>query len=370
MKILFIASSRMPTERAMGVAIMKQCEAFASLGHEVTLIVPSREGSKQEDPFAYYSVKQIFSIQYVWCFELPIHSKPVYFLRQFTFLISLWVRIMRFSNDTILYGREPELLALLPSHKRVFVELHHLFGLKRFGKFFLKRCRGIVAITHGLKEDVVKRYNYPEDCILVAPSGVTIRDFADPETKEESRERLNIPKDTRIAMYIGSLEKWKGVDTFLDASAALIRHNILPVIIGGSDTQVDVFRKQYKGVLFLGQRPQSELADNQQAADVLVIPNTAKVEISARHTSPLKVFAHMASGVPIVASATDSIKEILSPSNAILVEPDNPDALADSITSIITNQKKSEILANQAKREVLIYDWDLRTNKIIDFINE
>jgi hypothetical protein len=59
MNVSYVHNARMPTEKAHGVQIVKMCEAFASLGHTVTLIVTDRgEG----DVFAYYGVKESFSI--------------------------------------------------------------------------------------------------------------------------------------------------------------------------------------------------------------------------------------------------------------------------------------------------------------------
>ncbi len=368
MEIVFIASTRMPTERAMGQAIMKQCEAFAQGGNEVTLIVPSRKGTVSDDSFTYYGIPRIFTIKFGWCLEIPWESKISFYIRQFSFFVTSALIVRKMPKDAVLYSREPESLAFFPSRKRKFIELHHLFGLEKFGKVFLKHFDGIVTITEGLKEDVRERYGYPEERMIVAPSGLSVSDFDAPESKESSRARLGIPNDARVALYIGSLEAWKGIGTFLEASTRLKNEGILPVVIGGSEVQVTAFKEQYPDVLFLGQRPSSELSNNQQAGDVLVVPNTAKEEISARHTSPLKVLAHMASGVPIVASSLSSIRELLNGTNAILVLPDDSDALITGIRNALGDKAGSQRRVEQAKKDVLQYDWKLRAEKVLSFI--
>ena len=64
-------------------------------------------------------------------------------------------------------------------------------------------------------------------------------------------------------------------------------------------------------------------------ADVLVLPNTA-TEVSARYTSPLKLFEYLAAGRPIVASRLPALAEVLEDDvNALLVAPGDPAALAD-----------------------------------------
>ena len=51
MKITYLANIRLPTEKAHGIQITKMCESFASLGHEVTLVVPDRVSAITTDPF-------------------------------------------------------------------------------------------------------------------------------------------------------------------------------------------------------------------------------------------------------------------------------------------------------------------------------
>ena len=63
MKIVYLHSGRLPTEKAHGYQIMKMCEAFVSLGHEVLLLTAHRETLPGEnDPFQYYGIRKIFSV--------------------------------------------------------------------------------------------------------------------------------------------------------------------------------------------------------------------------------------------------------------------------------------------------------------------
>ena len=54
------------------------------------------------------------------------------------------------------------------------------------------------------------------------------------------------------------------------------------------------------------------------AADVGVVPNRSQPAISARYTSPLKVFETMAVGLPLVASDLPSLREVLGDDEAVL----------------------------------------------------
>ena len=73
-KLLYISLMRLPTERAHGLQIMQNCEAFAEAGCEVTLWVArrwnTREMRRVRDPYSYYGVDRNFSIRRIPCLDL------------------------------------------------------------------------------------------------------------------------------------------------------------------------------------------------------------------------------------------------------------------------------------------------------------
>jgi len=105
-----------------------------------------------------------------------------------------------------------------------------------------------------------------------------------------------------------------------------------------------------------------------KSADVLILPNSGKKDVSRYWTSPMKMFEYMASQRPIVASDLSSIGEVLSENNSILVEPDNPQALAEGIKKVLDDKELSQRISQQAYIDVKKYTWDKRAQKILDFV--
>ena len=66
-KLHYISLMRLPTEKAHGLQIMQNCEAFAAAGNDVTLWVSRRwntvEMRQISDPYAYYGVERNFKIR-------------------------------------------------------------------------------------------------------------------------------------------------------------------------------------------------------------------------------------------------------------------------------------------------------------------
>lgn len=365
MKLIYLSAARFPDEWAHGLQIMKMCEVFAECGAEVLLIAPYRARTLRKDPFEYYGVKKNFRLIKLPCIDLfaGTQSKSFFYLRNFSFLffarLYLWLK-----SYGVLYTRETQFLSFMPRAKAV-VELHSVPEHERTVRQIAAMPKAVV-ITHGIKDKLVQKNALPR-MVLVAPDAVDLTQFAHPETKAAARARLSLSQDAQIALYVGRVDGWKGVGIFCEAATLL--PDVLFAVIGGEPDQIESLRARFPRVKFLGFRPYTELAANQAAADVLILPNTAKDKISAYFTSPLKLFSYMAAGRPIVASDLPSIREILDESTAVLVKPDDPQALADGIKKVLNDPAFGERLAAAAKEKVKNYTWEKRAKKILEFIS-
>jgi glycosyltransferase involved in cell wall biosynthesis len=206
--------------------------------------------------------------------------------------------------------------------------------------------------------------------LLVAHDGVSEDFFTDLPTdaKRKAREKFNIPLDKKVVAYIGGFDAWKGVETFFEAAS--FNTDVLFVAIGGSTEQINKIQDIYPRVKFLGFSPYTELAFNQQIADILVIPNTAKNILSSSYTSPLKLFAYMTSEVPILCSDIDSLRSVVSEESAYFFEADNAQALAGKVDEILNDQAGSSKKADQALTLAKNYTWKKRAALIENFIGK
>jgi len=202
-----------------------------------------------------------------------------------------------------------------------------------------------------------------ENRILIAPDGVDFDRFRNYESRIKK-------SDKKIVMYVGSLQRWKGVDV-LTETAKKFSDDTLFVFVGGDKkdvTRYSLLVAGYSNVRFVEFQPHKEIPGWLKSADVLVLPNSAKEKISKFYTSPMKLFEYMASGVPIVASNLPSIREILNEENSVLVEPDNPDALTEGIKKVLQNSELAVKISRQAYQDVQNHTWKKRAQKILNFI--
>ena len=370
-KLIYITNIRMPTEKAHGIQIMKMCEAFATAGLKVELIVPWRFNKIKENPFDYYGVKKSFRIKKLPSLDLmPLGLPKIgFWIQNWSFAKPAFFYAL-FKKAEIIYTRDIPSLFLLGFFRKNLVYEAHTFPRHFYlYKELFRKIKATVAITKELKNLFVKNGIIP-DKILVAPDGVDLDEFNIKESQEECRRTLSLSQDKKLILYTGHLYKWKGAQTLADASR-YFKKDILVVFIGGTKKDEKKFRKtnqHLQNVLILGYKPHSIIPYYLKAADVLVLPNSAQEKISRDYTSPIKMFEYMAAQRPIIASDLPSIREILNENNAVLIKPDSPDDLARGIEQLLKKPDFSAKIAKRAYQDVQRYTWQKRTEKILDFI--
>jgi glycosyltransferase involved in cell wall biosynthesis len=367
MKILYTASIRLPTEKAHGIQIMKTCEALAESGANVTLLVPRFGFSPDEKKvFDYYNVKQLFSIKRAFSIRLIRFGAVGFFLETLVFFICMLFTKEFWSSDYI-FSRDEILVSLSSIFRKKLIWETHVGSYNLFARIALKHTQKVIAISQGLKDFYLSKGAQAER-ILIAHDGVDLESFSVLCSKSEARKILGLPEDKKVVMYVGRVDGWKGATTFFEASKSFNEETVAAVI-GGEEAQINKLKRQYTRVTFLGSKPYKDLPVYQKSADVLVIPNSGSDTISRLYTSPLKLFAHMASGVPIVASDLPSLREVLTEGNAVLVKPDDSTSLYMGIQTILEKRINADILARQALQDVEQYSWKLRAQRIINFLN-
>ena len=380
MKLLYIANQRLPTEKAYGVQIAKMCEAFASERLDVKLAYPFRDNHIEDDLISYYSVKSSFKVKRIWApdFYFPGRlDKIAVNIKEVISALLLCFYALTCEVD-IIYSRDEWPLYFLSFFKKnLFFEAHKFSDAR---KLFYKRFKKVgiktIVISGGLKDDFLK-FGFTSDSLLLAPDGVDLEEFNIDISKKEARVRMDLPLDRKIVMYTGHLFEWKGADILLQAAKTYnlqpTTYNPLFVFVGGMPADIENFRKKAEklmlnNVLILGHKPHKEIPFFLKAADILVLPNSAKEEISRSYTSPLKLFEYMAVNRPIVASNLPSIQEVLDHDNSILVKSDSPEDLVNGIEIILNKPDASSVIAQKALEDVKNYTWQKRAESILKFI--
>ncbi|MES2203240.1 MAG: glycosyltransferase [Patescibacteria group bacterium] len=337
-KIYFVANARMPSEKANGIHIAKMCEAFMQNGHNVTLVVPSRASGA--------SLQEFYGLRV----DVPVRRLPSVVLREYerlgfvvmgvSFMIStlifLWSKKLQ-GERFVIYTADIDSFShtLLPLAGKVVAEMHSPKGSTILARFFFRRSK--IITTNPLIAAEIKKIFGIES--LVEPNGVDEAFFG-------------LEGSGGGALYVGRFYKWKGLEVLAQTGVPI--H-----MLGGTKAEFErVFGKA--GSLQFCEVQPHEVPHAMAAADVLLLIGTAKNEGSNRYTAPMKVFEYLATGKPIVASATEALQSIVPATLVRYCPPDDPQALARAISGALAAPGEGEARMAFARE----HTWRKRAERI------
>ena len=381
--ITVLCNTRFPSTAAHGVYLARLCESFAAEGVSVELVVPKRGREVKAEPLSFYGVKTPFRVRKIWSFDFillgPILRKSAYWFQAANFYLFALVYFLFRSRRRLVYTMDNLGCLLTFIGYRVVFETHVGIGPYRQKMLkLIRRAERLVAVNSLIKDEFVKA-GFPAEKILVAPNGVDLALFSGGETKQELRRKLSLPEQAQIVGYVGRFRTMgmeKGVEelarsfaAFASANAAGSPHLLIVGLEAGESTELKSLLKS-AGVsegrfTLVGHVSQRRVALYMRAADCLVMnyPDTPYYRVSM---SPMKMFEYMASGNPIVASDLPSIREVLNERNAVIVKPDDQEALVSGIRRAL---EEGAAPARQARRDAENFTWQNRARKILQFLS-
>jgi glycosyltransferase involved in cell wall biosynthesis len=197
----------------------------------------------------------------------------------------------------------------------------------------------ILVTTDGARQNLVAK-GVPEGKVSVMRHWIDDRVFTivgeEARTVIRTREQWG---DRFVVLFGGNVGLVQGLDTVIDAAAALpASSNTLVVIVGdGTDRQRLQSRVQALGleqrVQFLGRQPPESMPGFFAAADALLV-HLKKSELS-RLVIPTKTLAYLASGRPIIMAMEGAAAELVTTAAAgVAVPPDDAARLADAMEAM------------------------------------
>ena len=378
MKIGAISASRIPSNTANSMQVMKTCQALVQSGHEVILLVPGHNDgpAEQKELRSLYGLDVAFSIEW-----LPAVSS----LRRYDFSIFAAWRVRRLGVDLVITWPFQAALASQLLGIPTILEMHGppegKYGPSIFRMFVTHPGKKRLAFITQALQDIVKRL-YPDINIapisLIAPNGVELQKYAELDESALARRKLNLAEGM-TAVYSGHLYPGRGMGLLLELAKRFPEIQFL--WIGGRAEDVQYWwnrlaLESLSNVNLVGFIPNEQLPGYQAAADILLMPYEKIISgssggNSASYASPMKMFEYMASGRPILASDLPVIREVLNQQNSILCPPEDLDSWTAAFRSLIEDDDLRRVLSRQALEDIQSYDWVQRAHKLISgFIDD
>ena len=176
-------------------------------------------------------------------------------------------------------------------------------------------------------------------------------------------EKYKINDSKKVVMFLGTPREHKGVEILISAVSMIKNKDIVLFIVGIGDndnygkkltkTAKEMLGDKYKG---FGIQPFEKIPEYLNLADIFIIPQ--KKNFATVGQIPAKVFDAMAMAKPIIATNVSDLPEILDGCGWI-VEPENPEKLAEAIQNVLKNPKEAEEIGQKARQKCIEkYSWD------------
>ena len=179
--------------------------------------------------------------------------------------------------------------------------------------------------------------------------------FLDPG---EVRRELGLPADRRVALFLGLIRPYKGVDLLIDAAASLGPESDWLILVAGEPwgdlgerlrRQVVDLGLEDRVRLDLGWVPESRVAGLLSAADVIVLPYRRG---SQSAVAPMA----LAHGLPVLSTAVGGVPEVVVHGrNGFIVPPGDAGAITAALGSL--NPECLTELADGARQSAAELSW-------------
>ncbi|MDQ6672266.1 MAG: glycosyltransferase family 4 protein [Chloroflexota bacterium] len=346
-------------------------EQFLARGHEVHVVAPSSDDEAEP----------------VFSFDAPVHrigrvvSIPANgSVARITLSLRSYLQAKRLLQEQqfdLIHLHEPMMPALpltvLRHSNTTNVGTFHAFRNTPLTYFyskpilrpFFRKLHGHITVSSAALEFVGEYF--PADYRLI-PNGIEFDRF-----HRRYPRMPNLDDGRPTVLFVGRLEKRKGLKFLLRAwPKVLERKANARLVVVGRGRPLEGYRRfavrqgwSPDDVTFAGYVPSEDLPRYYQSCDVFCAPNTGQESFG------IVLLEAMAAGAPIVASDIPGYRDVVSDGvEGLLVEPENPGALADAVCRLLGNPELRANMRRAGQEKAQQYDWPRVASQVLDYYFE
>ena len=239
----------------------------------------------------------------------------------------------------------------------------------RYAKTFIslaaRRATRVLTVSESSKADILRFVDAPPEKIDVIYNAYDERFGIEPNEEEVVRVRERYQLGDEFVLYAGNVKPHKNLERLIQAFQIVRSRGLgdLKLVLIGDDIsryaalRRAVHRHQlHKYVRFLGYLPEETLAVMYRLASVFVFPSIYE----GFGLPPLEA---MASGTPVVTSNVSSLPEVTGGA-AVLVDPYDPEAIADGMHRVLTDEDLRQDLRRKGLARCRQFSWGQSVRRV------
>lgn len=214
----------------------------------------------------------------------------------------------------------------------------------------------IIVCSESMKKEVMRFFNIKESRISVIPNGMEVKKF---DFAVNDATRRIFSDSSKLILFVGRLVHQKGVNVLIGAMPKVLKKvpDVTLLIVGDGPMR----QQLEKDAAFLGVSENVKFAGYLDDLTVRALYKLADVVVVPSLYEPFGIVAleAMAAKTPVIVSAVGGLSEIVGGEEGVKVPPDNSEALADAIVSVLTDaDEKNRARVEAGYRKVKALGWD------------
>jgi glycosyltransferase involved in cell wall biosynthesis len=164
-----------------------------------------------------------------------------------------------------------------------------------------------------------------------------------------------------LAVFVGSLRPWHGIETIAEAWRLLGRAAPPLTVIGDGPSRrlLDGL-----GATVTGQVPAARVPELLAGADIGLAPYGAG---APAYFSPLKVFEYLAAGLATIVADLPAVTAVVDPDTAVVIPAGDAEALAEAVAALAADSSERKRLGANGRALVEAeHTWGHRARRILE----
>jgi glycosyltransferase involved in cell wall biosynthesis len=222
----------------------------------------------------------------------------------------------------------------------------------------VRKSSKIITVSDYERDRIISHFKLTDEMVQTVYNGVGdhFRRKPDDATLQRIKSKYALPD--RYVFFLGNTDPKKNVIGVMRALSVLRKRNQLSFTLLMLDIDRDYLRKiadeigdreVLEHISFSGYVPNDELPAIYTMAELFLYP-------SLRESFGIPILEAMACGVPVITSTTSSMPEV-SAGAALLIDPTQPEAIADAILHAINNKEVRESLVMKGFERSQHFTW-------------
>ncbi len=372
MRIVVPTADYPPIEGGISTVTVQVSRELARLGHEVVVVAPWFEGQADFDAAEPVTVVRYRGYYLSWLRFIPMLIATWRMLKDADLLLGI----------NISYGGVIGRLAKWVFGTR-YVTFAYAYEFLKFPKWsppaWLIRgayCKAnaVIAISHFAKEQL-NGFGVAADLIhVVHPGAPTVRQLSE-EALADIRYRY-VLESGPVILAVGRFIPRKGQITLVRAMPNILARvpDAQLVLVGQGPCMAEAIRETHEfgireHVTFPGRLSDADVAGLYQVCDVFALPTGQDRRGQAEGFGLVFSEAH-AYGKPVVAGRSGGVVDaVLDGETGLIVEPNDPDALADALVRVLGDTELAHRLGDNGRQRVESeLNWARFSEKLIDIV--